>query len=126
MNWYRATLNAISTTLVKRRNVDSQRIFGVVMVVFYNFKFCSINRPNSVVKVMFLNESIICSFLDSHFEYDDHCRANERLKNYCNLCICLFNVYNLGYSPRITCYSKLGGSGNSEVNNGRRLRLGSV
>ena len=29
-------------------------------------------------------------------------------------------------SPRITCYSELGGSGNSEVNNGRRLRLGSV
>ena len=29
-------------------------------------------------------------------------------------------------SPRITCYSELGGSGNSEVNNGRCLRLGSV
>ena len=29
-------------------------------------------------------------------------------------------------APRITCYSELGGSGNSEVNNGRRLRLGSV
>ena len=29
-------------------------------------------------------------------------------------------------SPRITCYRELGGSGKSEVNNGRRMRLGAV
>ena len=28
--------------------------------------------------------------------------------------------------PRITCYRELGGSGNSEVNNGRQIRLGPV
>ena len=35
-------------------------------------------------------------------------------------------ISNIAVSPRITCYSELGGSGNSEVNNGRHLRLGSV
>ena len=34
--------------------------------------------------------------------------------------------YKSACTPRITCYRELGGSGNSEVNNGRRLRLGSV
>ena len=29
-------------------------------------------------------------------------------------------------SPTITCYRELGGSGNSEVNNGRQIRLGAV
>ena len=28
--------------------------------------------------------------------------------------------------PRITCYRELGGSGNSEVNNGRQIRQGAV
>ena len=30
------------------------------------------------------------------------------------------------YTPRITCYRELGGSGNSEVNNGRQIRLGAA
>ena len=43
---------------------------------------------------------------------------------------CFQNIHhiyiNIYIPPRITCYSELRGSGNSEVNNGRRLRLGSV
>ena len=35
-------------------------------------------------------------------------------------------VWNFTFSPRITCYMELGGSGNSEVNNGRQIRLGVV
>ena len=37
-----------------------------------------------------------------------------------------FFVIHLLTSPRITCYRELGGSGNSEVNNGRQIRLGAV
>ena len=37
-----------------------------------------------------------------------------------------FCYINIPLSPRITCYRELGGSGNSEVNNGRQIRLGAV
>ena len=38
----------------------------------------------------------------------------------------LSNGGALAGTPRITCYRELGGSGNSEVNNGRQIRLGAV
>ena len=36
------------------------------------------------------------------------------------------SLSKVALSPRITCYRELGGLGNLEVNNGRRLGLGSV